>query len=120
MGGFIASAPNQEEIRNYLQFLQNPPPAAVSHSTVPVVVLSDTLGSALQLYNSFILQKSSKRGQEEWLRSHIMHGNTQQSKAADRAAADTKFCWTKTREHCMSCSTGRGSQRPILLRGENF
>lgn len=52
-------------------------------------------------------KKSRKRGQEERLRPYIMHGVTQQSKAADGAAAETKFWWTKRREHCMSCSTGR-------------
>lgn len=62
MGGFVTSAPNQEERRNYLQFLQNPPPAADSRSTVPMVALSGALGSDLQLYNSFILQKKAGKG----------------------------------------------------------
>ena len=60
---------------------------------------------AVQLLH--IAKKSRKRGQEERLRPYIMHGVTQQSKAADGAAAETKFWWTKRREHCMSCSTGR-------------
>lgn len=119
MGGFVTSAPNQEERRNYLQFLQNPPPAADSRSTVPMVALSGALGSALQLYNSFILQKKQEKGTRRKAQTvhHARSHTAEQS--SGRSCCRNKVLVDKEEGTLHELQHRESPQRSILLRGKN-